>query len=272
MSDVNPETPVKKRILITVKTIPTESIEYDETVCTAGITEDGEWIRIYPVPFRKLNMNQRYKKYQWIEAEVFRNPKDFRPESYKCNWQSIKLLDSIEDWDEKYRSCVEKMHVYEDFDELITLAKRKPAVLSLAVFKPKLIIGCEVHKRDISEQIEKQEKIKTSRTKDLFENNKSFVPAEPLPFKLTYTFTDSQDKKHSLMVEDWEVYRLFYRYKDDFDLAKRMVEEKYRELASSEHDTYFFVGTRLSAHYMTTNPFSIIGVFYPPKEKQPLLF
>ena len=56
----------KKKILITVKTIPTESSEYEETVCTAGITEDKKWIRIYPVPFRKLDDSQRYKKYQWI--------------------------------------------------------------------------------------------------------------------------------------------------------------------------------------------------------------
>lgn len=34
----------KERILITVKTYPTLSRTYGETVCTAGVREDGSWI------------------------------------------------------------------------------------------------------------------------------------------------------------------------------------------------------------------------------------
>ena len=45
----------KQRVLITVKTYPTLSRKYGETVCTAGVREDGTWVRIYPVPFRRLN-------------------------------------------------------------------------------------------------------------------------------------------------------------------------------------------------------------------------
>ena len=41
------------KVLITVKTYPTISAKYDELVCTAGFREDGTWVRIYPVPFRK---------------------------------------------------------------------------------------------------------------------------------------------------------------------------------------------------------------------------
>lgn len=39
----------KQRVLITVKTYPTLSKKYGETVCTAGIRPDGSWVRIYPV-------------------------------------------------------------------------------------------------------------------------------------------------------------------------------------------------------------------------------
>jgi hypothetical protein len=28
------------------------------------ITEDGTWVRIYPVPFRRLNEEQQYKKFE----------------------------------------------------------------------------------------------------------------------------------------------------------------------------------------------------------------
>ena len=58
-----------ERVLVTVKTYPCLSQKYDELVCTAGLREDGSWIRIYPVPFRKLNPYSQYKKYDWIEVE-----------------------------------------------------------------------------------------------------------------------------------------------------------------------------------------------------------
>lgn len=62
-----------ERILVTVKTYPTLSKKYGETVCTAGIREDGSWIRLYPVPFRRLNEEEQYHKYDWIEARVKKN-------------------------------------------------------------------------------------------------------------------------------------------------------------------------------------------------------
>ncbi len=42
------------KVLIAVKTYPTLSTKYDELVCTAGFLEDGSWVRVYPIPFRKL--------------------------------------------------------------------------------------------------------------------------------------------------------------------------------------------------------------------------
>lgn len=51
------------RVLITVKTYPTLSEKYDELVCTAGFREDGSWIRIYPIPFRKLDYQNQYHKW-----------------------------------------------------------------------------------------------------------------------------------------------------------------------------------------------------------------
>ena len=45
----------QERILVTVKTYPTLSRKYGETVCTAGVREDGTWVRMYPVPFRRMD-------------------------------------------------------------------------------------------------------------------------------------------------------------------------------------------------------------------------
>ncbi len=58
------------KVLVSVKTYPTLSEKYDELVCTAGFREDGSWIRIYPVPFRKLDYSNRYNKWEWIEMDL----------------------------------------------------------------------------------------------------------------------------------------------------------------------------------------------------------
>ena len=75
----------KRRVFIVVKTYPTISRKYDELVCTAGILDEGSWVRIYPFPFRKLEYEQRYRKYQWITLPLSKNTSDIRPESYKVD-------------------------------------------------------------------------------------------------------------------------------------------------------------------------------------------
>src|SRR3989442_131505 len=72
----------KQRVLITIKTYPTLSRKYGETVCTAGVREDGTWVRIYPVPFRRLNEDHRYKKFDWLEARLGRNTSDTWRETF----------------------------------------------------------------------------------------------------------------------------------------------------------------------------------------------
>lgn len=93
----------KKRIYIVVKTYPTISKEYSELVCTAGILEDGSWIRLYPVPFRKLEIDQEYPKYTWIEIDAVRNTTDFRPETYRPDLSTIIVEAKLKkaDWDER---------------------------------------------------------------------------------------------------------------------------------------------------------------------------
>jgi hypothetical protein len=83
----------KEKVLITVKTYPTISEKYKELACTAGFREDGSWIRLYPIPFRLLDQEQQYKKYQWVEVDTARNKGDQRPESHRVlSTSEIKLL------------------------------------------------------------------------------------------------------------------------------------------------------------------------------------
>lgn len=59
-----------EKILIIGKTYPSPSRQQLETVCTGGISESGEWRRLYPVRFRYLGDEQKFKDWQWIEVDA----------------------------------------------------------------------------------------------------------------------------------------------------------------------------------------------------------
>ena len=62
----------KEKLIVLGKACPIISKKYEHLVCVAGITDKGEWRRIYPVPwevFWKGNTT-RFKKKAWIEYEL----------------------------------------------------------------------------------------------------------------------------------------------------------------------------------------------------------
>lgn len=130
----------KKRIFIVVKTYPSISKKHKELVCTAGVLEDGSWIRLYPVPFRMLEAFKKYTKYTWIEVDVERNTSDFRLESYRPDISTLRVEEKPKkvDWNERRKIVFKNKKVYTDLQELIDKAKNDG--LSLAIFKPSKIL------------------------------------------------------------------------------------------------------------------------------------
>lgn len=60
---------VRKEVLVTVKAAPQTSKKHGDCVCTAGITREGEWIRLYPIPLRLFQTGKGFKRFDWIEVE-----------------------------------------------------------------------------------------------------------------------------------------------------------------------------------------------------------
>lgn len=263
----------KKRILITVKTYPTPSSKYEELVCTAGFDSQGNWVRIYPLPFRKLPYNQQYKKYHWIEVDLEKNSKDFRPESYRP--KNIDAEDVItyrdylgpeNNWS-KRKSIVLK-NVFYDIGELIEKAKTKGVNISLAVFKPKEILSF-VFEYTGSEWNDKQKSY--LQQQNLFDSKDGFKILNKLPYKFIYEFIDIKDRKSKLQIIDWEIGALFWnclkRNGGDEGAACDDVKKRYYNDFTKTKDLYFFLGTTLQFHSIAPNPFMIIGTFYPKKER-----
>lgn len=84
----------RMRVLITVMTYPHPTRGLREVVCTAGVTERGEWVRLYPIDYRYLPAEQRFHKYQWVEVELGApgETNDRRKESRSPRLTSIRPL------------------------------------------------------------------------------------------------------------------------------------------------------------------------------------
>ena len=268
----------EERILITVKTYPTLSQKYDETVCTAGITEDGKWVRLYPVPFRRLEDGRQYKKYQWVKAKMTRSFSDFRPESHKPDLSNLEIQGEIkpsDNWRER-KDAIAKADLYEDLDLLIADAKNEEKYTSLAVFKPSEVIDFRIEADTKEWAAEKLQAIEARRKQgSLFGNDlkelSQFV--NKIPFRFSYVFKDVNGRKSTLMIADWEVGALYFNCLKNADskAACKMVRDKYAGFIQTK-DLYFFLGTVKAFHNRAPNPFIIVGVFYPPKDDQSRLF
>jgi hypothetical protein len=268
----------KVKVLIAVKTYPTLSSKYEELVCTAGFREDGSWIRLYPVPFRKLDYAGQYKKYQWIEIDIVKNEKDFRKESFRpvsieTQPEVIGSIDTSNNWRERKKIILK--NVYQDLQNLIDEAKNEKILTSLAVFKPAKVldfyaIACE---REWD-----KDKLAQLQQGNLFEEKSGSIQiVKKLPYHFHYRFNDINGKESNLMIEDWEVGALYWNclknYNGNETIAIQKVREKYFDDFAKTKDLYFFLGTSLVSHARKfTNPFMIIGTFHPKIETQLSLF
>jgi hypothetical protein len=262
---------MKTKVLITVKTYPTLSSKYEESVCTAGITDHGKWVRIYPVTFRELPYANQYKKYDWIEIELKKNKSDFRPESYTpvkldAEIKVIGHLGTASNWIER-KSLILK-NVKHNIKELIRESKDRTKLTSLAVFRPTEIIN--FHVTSIDSEWNKK-KLAVLSQQNIFRSKIDSI--KKLPFKFVYEFKDSNGVISNLMIEDWEIGELFWKmlnkYNGDKELALQDVKKKFWGDLSLTKDLYFFLGTS-RLHHFKPKPFMIIGLFYPKKEESNL--
>ncbi|MFD2937081.1 hypothetical protein [Spirosoma flavum] len=260
------------RVLITVKTYPTLSNKYDELVCTAGLTEAGQWIRIYPIQYRQLDYNSQYKKYDWVELDLIRNKADFRAESYRpltldIRPKVIAHIDYKPNWSE--RKAIVLPTAQTNLGKIIAEAKNPQIRTSLATFKPTRIIDFDWKGVDREWS---SNKTNSMRQLNLFEQRGTLLTMiRKIPYKFRYTFIDDNGQLSRVMIEDWEIGALYWnclqRADGDEKEACEKVGQRYFDEFVHKKDLHFFLGTTQAHHLRARNPFIIIGTFHPPKEK-----
>lgn len=255
---------VKRKIFIVVKTYPNLSRKYQEVVCTAGITDEGEWIRLYPIPFRYLDREIQYEKYSWIETRIKRT-NDHRIDSYHPDLDYFKVIEKVStehNWHRRkdiiYPTVSQSIeHMQSCYDQ----EKR-----SLGIFKPKEIYDLKISKDPTTSRANPVLEIQMSLFQD------SPKPLEILPYDFRYHFICDEPtcKGHNMIVLDWEIYEAFRKWRNIYGEqgALDKIKEKWLgQMCARDRDTHFIVGT-----HNRFPTFMVLGVFYPKIENQLSIF
>jgi len=264
----------KLRVLVTIKTYPIPSSKYDELVCTAGVTEAGDFVRLYPINFRELDYAKRYKKYQWMELLAERHKgRDVRKESYRPDTKSIRMIGepiSPESgtWCERSRYVLAKRA--QSMEQLQD--QKKLDRTSLGIFKPRKICELLVIPDSPTWNPGFLANLRQQRLWD--DRSATKEPPRKIPWKFKYRFECDDNRcnrNHCMMIEDWEVGALYWRSIESGDTPEEAAESVrkkfFDQICAPDKDTHFFVGTVLKH-----GTWVIVGTFWPKLSPQSKLF
>ena len=251
---------IKKRALIVVRTYPVPDESGIESSCTAAITAEGEWLRIFPVPWRLLPEEQRFRKYDWVDFDLVKATSDTRPESHHLQPSGgISIVSSEQEWQNKENIVLpRRSHC------LCCLVKERDQNQrpTLGIIRPHLISRFRIAP-DPTPWTEAQ--LAMLRQQHFFAEPPE-EELEKIPYKFYYEFRCPEEtcNGHTLMCTDWEMGQSYRKWRMTYGDGW---EEKFRlkyETWMLGRDIHFYVGT-VAAH---PNRWIIIGLFYPPLEAE----
>lgn len=248
---------MKERFLVLAKAVPEISSKYEHLVCVAGITESGEWRRIYPIPWKTFwgSSPKNFKKKYWIEYETD-GAGDYRPESMRVKPETIRPLEEAK-FSDIETMLKERLTTIEDIE------KEGPKNHSLGVIEPKELLDFVPTTNKHYEEL-----VKMSGQSDL--SGRKAMKIDIPEYKYRYIFRDivGEKRAHENLCEDWEVGELYRnckrylengKYKDENEVHQKIKEKMLNRITKNGH-FYFVVGS----HFRFPT-YMIVGVIYPKK-------
>lgn len=239
----------KEKLLVIAKAYPEYSKKYHSfLMCTAGLTEDEEWRRIFPIPIGEF-FKTTFKKREWIEYEIRDEHGDQRKESKKVFPATIRPTGEYEDIEAIRTRFQRKCSSLESLSEQYKVDKT-----SIGVIKPQLG-DFDMKERNNSKEKEAWLKFQTT----LFPT----FAVDILHKYPRYIFKCSKDcnNQHKIMCEDVEAIELCRKLNRKYDenRAYDATKEKLFDWMKTR-DLYFVVGT----HFIYAT-WIIISLIYPEK-------
>lgn len=254
----------RERVLIWGKTYPELSTKYAETVCTAGVRESGEPIRLYPVPLRYLDTSSQYKLYDWAEVPIAKSSYDQRPESFKVDPAGIRCVGHIETDQRGWSARAE--YIFKDpswqFGSMRELAEAQSASgRSLGIIKPGEIADIVVKAKPVTEKTEYEKKILEIQSQgNFFLAEYKELGYRPSDIRLRWRCDTRckvcRNQPHDMLVLDWGLMELARKNEWDFALAKARLEDL---ATSGQFDCKLFLGS-IKTHWKS---FVVVGLWYP---------
>lgn len=257
-------------LLIVVKSYPNPSQSLGEATCVIGICKDRGFVRLYPIPFRKLEDDKQFSKYQLIRLRAQQPRSEKRLNTFRPVLESIELLGEplstgkARDW------AARKEWVMPWRSESMCQIQRdqKNNGTSMGLFKPAEVLDLTQEKQ--AEEWDPAGLAKLRQT-DFFMTKENKL-LEKLPYKWRYVYrcSDPHCTGHEQQIVDWEA-GAFYRNAirrgriTDPEAVREGMRRKFvDQLCAADRDTYFFTGN-MASHQ---GSFIILGVFWPPIELQ----
>lgn len=261
----------KERILILAKTYPSPSAQYVETSCVAGISQDGSMRRLYPVPFRMIEEQRQFKKWQWIDVRVEKANKDHRPESHKLYVDTIQCGDGIDTkqaWAARWE-WLERIPTFECVEQLEQ--ERLQHGLSIAVLRPKRVLGLAIVKARSQEwtEEEKEKLVREQMQGDLFseaEVKQQVKELRKIPFDFYYRYicdTSDGEREYKTKIVDWEAGALYWNCQRSHGPNWEVPFRAKLEAQLLGKDLMFLLGNQ----HRFQDQWLIISLIYPPKQK-----
>jgi hypothetical protein len=252
--------PQTLRILVTVKAYPAIGKKHGEAICVAGIdTERSRWIRLFPVPFRDMPFDQRFRKFDVIELQATKAA-DPRPESYQPNVDTIEVVDHVPSTKPEERRRFVAPLMRSSMCEI--RRDREEDGRSLGVFQP----SCPPELLIVEDRSpwEPDKQMIVDQPSMLLPGKKGL---EKIPFRFVYRYRCGGEPScggHEQSIVDWEIAEAFRRWRAQHgeQQALELIRAKWTDqLWAQERDTALFTGNQ----FRNPDGFLILGVFWPPK-------
>lgn len=240
----------KERALVLVKAFPQPSQAYEETVCCAGLTHDGQFVRLFPIRFRHLPKDRQFSRWDILEYEADRPRTDSRPESRHVNEDTIRIVQRSADMNETQRVSLWAPHVSNSMAQLkdaniqeersLGIIRPDPGTLR---FRAKPLPPAEGASRH-------------AEFKQVSMIEGEFLPEIFVDYEFSYHFTCA-GAKHAMIIHDWEVQAAYFHWKRKYgaDNALTHLRARYEKELPGQN-LHFVMGT-MAGHRRT---FIIIGL------------
>ena len=237
-----------------VKAYPQPSKKHEETVCCAGITEDGkELLRLFPIRYRRLDTDDQFDRFDLVEMTLTK-ASDPRPESYRVDEGSIHVLErgnkladaaKVRLWTPFIAPSLKALMAENDTNgRSLGIIKPDPGSLKFVV---KEAAQSDAEDQELADMVFEQASLLEDPLK----------PLEKPKYSFSYHYTCA-GHPHKHQIHDWEVQASFISYKRRYKTeaeALAMMQQEFGERIP-QRNLHFIMGT-MASHPKT---FIVIGL------------